>query len=80
MEWVKDEPYEISEHFQQTCVRLGVGLMIMRPYYTSFRHEIKIPAETHNPIESDVEEFLEMWLDKDLSAKLKFDKLWGNGI
>ena len=80
LEWVKDEPYEISEHFQQTCVRLGVGLMIMRPYYTSFRHEIKIPAETHNPIESDVEEFLEMWLDKDLSAKLKFDKLWGNGI
>ena len=76
LEWVKDEPYEISEHLQQTCVRLGVGLMVMKPYYSGFRHEIKIPAETHNPIESHIEEFLETWLFKDTDANLKFNKLW----
>ena len=76
LEWAKDVPVEGLEDITSVCTRFGVGLIILHPYYSSFRYTVEVDAEPHNPPDDYVEEFLGYIFERDGERKDAYDVLW----
>jgi hypothetical protein len=76
LEWAKDVPLEGLEELTAKCGEFGVGLIILHPYYTSFRHIIQLDAVLNIPSEDFVEEFLEYLFERRQKQLRLYDELW----
>ncbi len=81
LEWLKDHPVEGLEYIEQACGRFGVGLILLQPFYSSFRAEIQLWAEANVPSEDETEEFLSYVLQRaGKETEQDFENLWSNAV
>lgn len=76
LEWAKDVPVEGTEYLESACSRFGVGLITLHPYYTGFRHVVRITANPHTPPDGEVEEYLEYVFEKRNGDFQAYESLW----
>lgn len=78
LEWAKDTPLEGTEYLESACSRFEVGLITLHPYYSGFRHVIRIPAIPHTPSNGEVEEYLEYVFQKRDGDLQAYEALWSS--
>lgn len=74
LEWAKEQDVIGLDEMAAACGRFGIGLIIMKPYYSSFRLERIIDAVPNTPTDGDIEDYLGYILEKS-ELKLKFQNM-----
>jgi DNA-binding MarR family transcriptional regulator len=76
LEWARDVPFEGAEYIESACSRFGVGLITLHPYYSSFRHIVRIHAVPHMPPDGEVEEYMGYIFERRNGDFQAYEALW----